>query len=145
MLPPGWHMGLWRRKFKVERVPLIDIAPGEIALVVAKDGAAIPAERVLAREVDCDKYQDAVRFLQEGGEKGRQLGILTAGKKRIKPALFDIVTARRAPQFGLSPEQLKVFRVPSDRVGIITVLDGRPIPAGDLAGPSVKGHDRSEE
>ena len=141
MLPPGWHFPLWKWKYKVERVPLIEVAPGEIALVVAKDGAAIPAERVLAREVDCDKFQDAVRFLQEGGEKGRQVAILTSGKYRINPALFDVVTARRAPQFGLSPDQLQVFRVPSDRVGIVTALDGRPIAAGDLAGPTVKGHD----
>jgi len=28
-----------------------------------------------------------------------------------------------------------------DRVGIVTMLDGRPIPAGDLAGPPVDGHD----
>src|SRR5437868_967818 len=74
------------------------------------------------------------------GEKGRQLGILTAGKYRINPALFDIVTASTAPQFGLSPEQLYVYRVPADRVGIITALDGRPISAGDLAGPIVAGH-----
>ena len=31
--------------------------------------------------------------------------------------------------------------MPPDRVGIVTVLDGRPIPAGDLAGPVVAGHD----
>jgi uncharacterized membrane protein YqiK len=31
--------------------------------------------------------------------------------------------------------------MPSDRVGIVTVLDGRPIPSGDLAGPVVAKHD----
>ena len=31
--------------------------------------------------------------------------------------------------------------MPPDRVGIVTTLDGRPIPAGDLAGPIVAGHD----
>jgi len=31
--------------------------------------------------------------------------------------------------------------VPADRVGIVTALDGRPIPAGDLAGPIVHDHD----
>ena len=141
MLPPGWHFPLFRWKYKVQRVPLIEVSSGQIALVVAKDGAAIPSERVLAKEVDCDNFQDAVRFLDEGGEKGRQLRILTAGKYRINPALFDIVTAATAPHFGLSPEQLYVFRVPSDRVGIVTALDGRPIASGDLAGPTVKGHD----
>jgi len=51
MLAPGWHFPLWKWKFKVERVPLIEVAPGEIALVVAKDGAPTPNERVLAREI----------------------------------------------------------------------------------------------
>jgi len=141
MLPPGWHFPLWRWKYKVERVALVEVPSGEIALVVAKDGAAIPSERVLGREVDCHNYQDAVRFLNEGGEKGRQLGILTAGKYRINPALFSVVTAGCAPRYGLSPEHLFVFRIPSDRVGIITCLDGRPIASGDMAGPAVKGHD----
>ena len=141
LLPPGWHFPLWRWKYAVKKVPLIEVPSGQIALVVAKDGAAIPAERVLGKELACDNYQDAVRFLDEGGEKGRQLAILTAGRYRINPVLFEIVTAQRAPQFGLEPEQLAVFRVPSDRVGIITCLDGRPITAGDLAGPIVAGHD----
>ena len=141
MLPPGWHFPLWSWKFKVRKVPLVEVMPGQIALVVAKDGAAIPSERVLAREVDCDNFQDAVKFLDGGGEKGRQLGILTAGKYRINPALFDIVTAATAEQYGLAAQQLFVFRVPADRVGIITALDGRPIASGDLAGPVVQGHD----
>jgi uncharacterized membrane protein YqiK len=141
MLPPGWHFPLWSWKYRVTKVPLIEVPPGEIALVVAKDGAAIPASRVLGRELACDNFQDAVRFLEEGGEKGRQLAILTAGRYRINPALFDVVTARRATQFGLTADQLAVFRVPADRVGIVTALDGRPIPAGDLAGPIVHDHD----
>jgi len=141
MLAPGWHFGMWSWKYKVTKVPLIQVPPGQIAVVVAKDGAAIPSERVLAREVVCDGFQDAVQFLDNGGEKGRQIGILTAGKYRINPALFDVVTAACADQYGLSEESLQVFMVPADRVGIVTCLDGRPIPSGDLAGPSVKGHD----
>jgi uncharacterized membrane protein YqiK len=141
MLSPGWHFPLWSWKFKVVKVPLVEVAPGEIAVVVAKDGAAIPAERVLGRELDCDNFQDATRFLDDGGEKGRQLAILTAGKYRINPALFDVVTADTAEHYGLQAHQLHVFHVPADRVGIVTVLDGRPIPSGDLAGPIVHGHD----
>src|SRR5499427_2337187 len=41
----------------------------------------------------------------------------------------------------MSPSDLYVYHVPPDRVGIVTMLDGRPIPAGDLAGPIVTGHD----
>jgi uncharacterized membrane protein YqiK len=141
MLPPGVHVGLWPWKYSVRKVPLVEVEPGQIALVVAKDGASIPSERVLAHAVDCDDFQDATRFLDGGGEKGRQIAIITAGRYRINPALFDVVTAQHAESFGLAPELLSVFRVPSDRVGIVTALDGRPIPMGDLAGPIVTGHD----
>src|SRR5438094_215023 len=70
MLSPGWHVGLWRWKYKVQRVPLLSVRPGEVALVVANDGDPIPAERILGHEVECDDFQDAGAFLKNGGEKG---------------------------------------------------------------------------
>ncbi|HEY4243009.1 MAG TPA: SPFH domain-containing protein [Kofleriaceae bacterium] len=141
MLPPGWHFGLWPWKFKITKVDLVEVPSAQLALVIAKDGAPISPERVLGKACACDDFQDAARFLDEGGEKGRQLGLLTTGRYRINPALFEIVYAAHAERFNLTATQLAVFEVPSDRVGIMTCLDGRPIPAGDLAGPVVKGHD----
>jgi uncharacterized membrane protein YqiK len=101
----------------------------------------IPSERVLAREVACDNFQDAEAFLRGGGERGRQLGFLTAGTYRINPALFDVVKAESAEQYSMMPGDLRVYQISTDRVGIVTVLDGQPIPAGDLAGHVVAGHD----
>ena len=141
MLPPGWHFGYWRWRYKVVKVPVVVVPPGEIALVVAADGAAIPPERVLAREIACDKFQNAEAFLREGGERGRQLGFLTSGTYRINPSLFQVVTAAKASAFDMREEDLLVYQMPSDRVGIVTVLDGRPIPSGDLAGPVVTNHE----
>lgn len=140
MLPPGWHFPIWRFQFKVERVPLVVIPAGEIACVVAADGRAVPADHVLGRLVDCDHFQDAVAFLRKGGERGRQLGLLTSGSFRINPALFTIITARNATAHGLRVADLRVLQVPSDAVGIVTTLDGRTIAAGDLAGPVVPHH-----
>jgi uncharacterized membrane protein YqiK len=140
LLPPGWHFGYWRWRYKVRRVPLVVVRPGEIALVVAADGEAIPPERVLGRQVACDLYQDAEAFLRNHGERGRQLAFLTAGAYRINPALFRVVTTETAREFGMKVEDLHVSQMPPDRVGIVTVLDGRPIPAGDLAGHIVAGH-----
>jgi len=141
MLSPGWHFGLWRWRYKVSRVPLVVVQPGEIALVVAADGAAIPSERVLGRAVACDNFQDAEAFLRGGGERGRQIALLTAGSYRINPALFEIVMPSNARPHGIAPADLRVYQVSPDRVGIVTMLDGHPIPAGDLAGPSVGGHE----
>jgi uncharacterized membrane protein YqiK len=141
LLPPGMHFGLWFWKYRVEKVPLLKVTPGEIALVVAADGDAIPSERILGHEVDSDDFQDARAFLSNGGEKGRQLGVLTAGSYRINPSLFQVVTSDNADQFGVRPSELSVYSVSPDKVGIVTVLDGKPIPQGDLAGAPVEGHD----
>ncbi|HYN07702.1 MAG TPA: SPFH domain-containing protein [Vicinamibacterales bacterium] len=141
MLPPGWHAGLWRWRYKVVKIPMVVVRPREIALVVAADGDAIPAERVLARAVDCDNFQDAEAFLRGHGERGRQISFLTAGTYRINPAVFEVVTPDRAVRYDIQPTDLFVYDMPPDRVGIVTMLDGRPIPAGDLAGAMVADHD----
>jgi uncharacterized membrane protein YqiK len=141
LLSPGWHFPLWRWQYKIERVPLVNVPPGQIACVVANDGAPIPTEHVLAREVACDRFQDATAFLDGGGERGRQLAILSAGTYRINPAAFRVITAANATNYGLTARDLQVFQVPSDAVGIVTILDGKPITSGDLAGPPIAGHD----
>ena len=141
MLGPGWHFPVWRWQYRVVRVPVLVVQPGDIALVVAADGRSIPAGRVLGREVACDSFQDAGAFLRNGGERGRQLAFVTAGTYRINPAAFEVVTAAGAAKHGMTPSQLRVYHVAPDRQGIVTTLDGRAIPAGDLAGPPVPGHD----
>jgi len=137
LLSPGWHFVPFRWQYRVVKVPLVVVPPGEIALVVAADGAPIPAERMLGKEVACDHFQDAAAFLRGGGERGRQLAFLTAGSYRLNPALFEVITSRNAERHLMSEDDLAVRQVPTDAVGIVTVLDGRPIPAGDLAGPPV--------
>lgn len=141
LLPPGWHVGLWRFRYQVVRVPMVVIPPGEIGLVVAADGEATPAENILGHEVECEDFQNARAFLSNGGERGRQLGFLRAGSYRINPALFQVVTSRNADQFDMDADQLRVFSVPNDKVGIVTTLDGRPIATGDLAATVVENHD----
>jgi uncharacterized membrane protein YqiK len=140
-LAPGLHFGYWRWQYRILKQPVTVVPQGEIALVLAADGAAIPAQRILGRVLDCDHFQDARRFLTEGGEKGRQLGILTAGSYRINTALFTVITSHVAAEHGMNPDQLRIQRVEPDMVGIVTTLDGRPIPVGEIAGPDVPGHD----
>jgi uncharacterized membrane protein YqiK len=144
-LAPGLHFGYWRWQYQVLKMPVTEVAPGEIALVVAADGAAIPAERILGRVVDCDSFQDARKFLVGGGERGRQLGILTAGTYRINTALFTVITAAQAPAFGMETGALFVQRVEPDQVGIVTTLDGCPIEAGEIAGPTIAHHDNFQD
>ncbi|MCK6628299.1 MAG: flotillin family protein [Anaerolineae bacterium] len=140
-LAPGWHFGYWPWQYTVVKAPITVVPQGEIALVVAADGSPIPPQRILGKVVECDNFQDARQFLVNGGEKGRQLGLLTAGTYRINAALFTIITAANARQHGMAPEHLQVYRVAADRVGIVTTLDGLPIEQGEIAGPVIPGHD----
>jgi uncharacterized membrane protein YqiK len=139
-LAPGWHWGYWPWQYSVRKESVVVVPQGEIALVVAADGASNPPERILGKIVDCDNFQDARKFLTHGGEKGRQMGFLTAGTYRINTALFKVIMAANASAHGMNPEQLRVYTVASDKVGIVTTLDGLPITDGEIAGPMVTGH-----
>src|ERR1051325_5443870 len=140
-LAPGLHFGFWRWQYRIIKVPVTIVPQGEIALVLAANGMAIPAERILGKIVECDNFQDARKFLVNGGEKGRQLGVLTAGTYRINSALFTVINSFTAAEHGMTGEQLSVKHVMSDMVGIVTTLDGRPIEAGEIAGPAIPAHD----
>jgi len=140
-LPPGVHFGYWIWQYGVSKSRMTTVRPGEIALVVSAAGASIPADRILGKVVPCDNFQDARSFLTRGGEKGRQLGILTTGTYRINPALFTVVTAENAAEHGMSHDQLILTQIQPDLVGIVTTLDGKPIEAGEIAGPITPGHE----
>jgi uncharacterized membrane protein YqiK len=144
-LPPGLHFGFWIWQYQVQRVSMVVVPQGELALIVARTGAAIPPERILGRVVPCDHFQDARAFLTNGGEKGRQLGVITAGSYRINPALFTALVTRNCHEHGISPESLRLLHVEPDRVGIVTTLDGLPIEQGEMAGPIVPGHNNFQD
>ncbi len=140
-LPPGWHFGYFPWQYNVNHMSVITVPQGEIGLLVANDGATIPPDRILGKVVDCDNYQDARKFFANGGEKGRQLAILTSGTYRINTALFEVITAATAAQHDMQPSQLRVYTIAPDSVGIVTALDGAPIDPGEIAGPIIGDHD----
>ncbi len=128
-LAPGVHPFYWPWQYKVEKFPMTIIAPGCIGLVIANDGSPMPVDRVLCQPVACDDFQSAEKFLKGGGQKGRQSAILTAGFYRINPVLFRVVP------------DIAMTKIGSDKVGIVTVLDGAPMPAGQMAAKRAEGHE----
>jgi len=126
-LAPGLHFWKWIWQYEITLQPLTVIPNGRIGLLVAKDGVELDRGRVLAPAVDCDSFQDAVAFLENGGRKGRQAGYLTAGTYRINTFLFDLTLA-------------EMTQIEDNKVGIITTLDGEPIEVGSIAGKPVDGH-----
>lgn len=140
-LSPGWFFGYYPWQYQVDKHFLTSVPSGQIGLVMANDGKQIPSNRILAAVVDCENFQNARKFLQNSGEKGRQMGVLTAGTYRINPVLFTVITQANAAKFGLDPALLQVLSIASNEVGVVTTLDGAAIPAGEIAGSPVTGHD----
>lgn len=139
-IPPGWHFGYWPWQYGVQKQKTILIPEGQIALVVANDGATLPEGRTLADTVDCDNFQDARKFLVGGGRRGRQTGVLKPGIYRINTALFDVVTTATASKYKINPESLKVLSIDSSHVGIVTTHDGATLPADEIAAVPLEGH-----
>lgn len=126
-LAPGLYWMMWIWQYSVDMTPFTIIPEGKVGLVLSKDGKEIPTGKILARKVDSDNFQDATAFLNNGGQKGRQTAFITTGSYRINTFLFEIVIA----------DQVKIFE---NMVGIVTALDGDPIPLGQIAGKYVEGH-----
>src|SRR5687767_2569028 len=50
-LAPGLHIAYWRWQYNIIKVPVVVIPQGEIGLLVAAEGTAIPSHRILAKVV----------------------------------------------------------------------------------------------
>lgn len=145
-LSPGWHFGYWPWQYDVERVNLIRVPEGEIALVIAESGLPIPDSRLLGDKVECDSFQDARAFLKNGGQKGRQLQKLTTGVYRINTRLFTVISTATAAGKGIDKSALRVLTIPANHVGIVTVHDGASL-TGDvsIAAPEIEGHNSFQD
>ena len=126
-LAPGLHLWLWPWQYAVERTPFTYIPPGKVGVVEARDGTALPGGRVLAKTVPCNAFQDARAFLLAGGERGTQLGVIPPGTYRINGGLFKVSLG-------------DAVEVEDNSIGVVTTLEGAPLPSGDIAGKEVNGH-----
>ena len=128
--------------FKVRNVPEIKIPSGEIGLVLAQDGAVRESGQILSKTVECNNFQDGSAFIRNGGQRGKQREILTSGTYQINTDLFTVITSKNAKQHDLKPEQLKVYTVESDKIGIVTTFDGKPLLPGNIAAPIADGQNK---
>ena len=131
-LPPGVYFWKWIWQYQISFQPFIVIPTGKIGLVLAKDGAELETGAILGRKVNCDSFQDAVAFLQNGGRKGRQTDMITPGSFRINTLLFDV-------------EITDMINIPDNTVGIVTTLEGKPLDEGQIAGKIVDSHNKFQD
>ena len=131
-LAPGLYFWKWVWQYDVDMEQFTVIPEGKIGLVLAKDGAEIPTGNILGQRAECDNYQDAEKFLNNGGQRGRQTVYITAGSYRINTMLFQVSVT-------------EMIRIQESMVGIVTTLDGLPIEAGQIAGKLVDGHNNFQD
>lgn len=127
--------------FTIRTVPIIRIPQGEIGLVIANEGTSKSDEQKLGKVVECDNFQDPEAFLTNGGQKGKQLAILTAGDYKINTNFFTVITTANARKHNENPEKLKVYKIDKDKIGILTTTVGKTLSEGKIAGPIIEGHD----
>lgn len=141
VLAPGWHLWYWPVIYDVETRDLIDIPADKIGLVEARDGLPLDPSQVFAPEVPNSAFkrmiEDPRYFLTEGqGRKGPQSNVLTPGKYRLNPELFNV-------------NMVDTTEVPPASVAVLKSNFGEPptleIPFGEgdqpviLARPGEKG------
>lgn len=131
-LAPGLYWGMWIWQYSIEMSPFTVIPEGKIGLLLANDGQEIPTGSILARRVDSDNFQDAEKFLVNGGQKGRQTAYITAGTYRINTMAFAITIT-------------DMVIIHENRVGIVTTLDGLPIEKDQIAGAHIASHNNFQD
>jgi len=126
----GW--GYWPWQYIVTEGELTVIPKGKIGLLTSKDGKQLPTGAILARHVECDNFQNARTFLTAGGQRGKQVNYLNNGTYRINTLLFEV--------YGTD-----ITTIEDGKVGIMTALDGIPLEQGNIAGPTVQGHNNFQD
>lgn len=131
-LAPGVHYFLWPWQYSVNLEKFLVVEQGMVGVVEATGGVPLPQGRVLGKKVECNAYQNARAFLENGGERGPQLAVIPPGTYRINTEVFT-VTSERA------------IEIPVDQVGIVTTKEGRALAPGEIAGPEVQGHNMFQD
>src|SRR5437660_1916527 len=156
LLMPGVRFKLWPR-YTVAKHPWVQVPASEIGVVISQIGERLPtgAKSAVYRP-EFGNFTNLRAFLESGGQKGVQRPVLPPGSLvPIHPVAFLVVTATKTyglpinrtvmaagpltpESFGLTPKQLRVTVIApegdQDVVGIVTTLDGEPLPPADIAG-----------
>jgi uncharacterized membrane protein YqiK len=124
-LPPGLHIGLWPWQYDISIVPQKVIPTGQVGVVESCDGRVLPDGRIIARQVECDNFQDARAFLEGGGERGPQMALLSPGTWRINPLVFKVTP-------------VPMTFVEAGEIGVVEARDGKPLTGGRIIGRHVE-------
>ncbi len=97
--------------YRIHKSDLVTVGQGKIAYVFARDGAPLGPSQVLASNDSDEKsdFQDARKFLTNGGQKGPQRKILREGTYAINATKFAIITDELVYGHALSKQEQAVL------------------------------------
>lgn len=143
-------------KYIVHKVPLVTVPQGQIGYVFARDGEPLKPKQTLGRLVgDSDDFQNARGFLECGGQRGPQRGILREGTYAINLSLFVVILEDGIYHHPIDKDDDATFskmarhitvrdgfrpiviKGKSDNIGIVTTHDGPPLEPGEIIAPQV--------
>src|SRR5213592_2587032 len=127
----GIHFGLYPWQYRIHKEPLVSVAEGKMAYVYARDGVPLEPIQTLGRNVDSNHFQDAIAFLEAGGQRGRQRGILREGVYAINLALFVVITEERVFS---GPVRESADRYESWKAQLASMRAYDPVVIGSAAG-----------
>jgi uncharacterized membrane protein YqiK len=160
LLMPGLRLKLWPI-YSVEKHPWVQVPADEIGVVIAQVGAPLDVgAKSGVYHKEFGDFRDLRAFLDNGGQKGVQRPVLPPGSLiPIHPVGFLVKTSERPYGVSVSatdrPRRGEIegfdeaphinrssFRVVNiipdgstgmDQMGIVTVLEGKPLEKGDIA------------
>ena len=159
LLMPGLRFKLWPL-YGVKKFPWVQVPAGEIGVVIAQVGEPLPiGAKSAVYTPELANFSNLHTFVEAKGQKGVQRPVLPPGTLvPVHPVAFLVLTPQTVygqpvspdlatqakggmlspASFGLSPEQLRVVVIAPDAggidlVGVVTALEGEPLPSGDIA------------
>ena len=148
----GFIPCLWRWQYRLHKVQLITVRQGKIAYIFSRVGVALEPGQTLGKIVECNDFQDARKFLKNGGQKGRQRAILREGVYAINLAAFNVIAengvysleqSKHLAEWQQALQSLHGFdpvvigEGNKDEIGIATVHDGPALKPGEIIAPAV--------
>ena len=160
LLMPGLRFKLWPI-FGVKKFPWVQVPAGEIGVVIAQVGEPLPiGAKSAVYKPEFGNFSNLAQLRRDGGQKGVQRPVLPPGTLvPIHPVAFLVLTAQTVYGLPVSPDLVdaveaggtlsaRVVRAHArpaagrrdrarpggiDIVGVVTALEGEPLPSGDIA------------
>ena len=156
LLMPGWRLKLFPI-FKVSTFPWVQIPPGAIGVIIAQVGAPLdPGAKSAHYTGALGDFSNLAQFLDNGGQRGVQRPVMQPGVTLpIHPIAFVVATVGQTFGLPVSDSTLDMISTLTtadlsvtyinpqaaghnaeavDVIGVVTTLEGPPLPSGDIAG-----------